>query len=63
VFEGLFLMITVLAEAIIAVISVLVEFTASFFVAAGEMLSIIDLGLYLSFFSCFMACRVSYFLV
>jgi len=56
-------MITVLAEAIIAVISVLVEFTASFFVAAGEMLSIIDLGLYLSFFSCFMACRVSYFLV
>jgi len=42
-FEGLFSIVTVIAEAFIAVISALVEFMASFFFAAGEMLSIIDL--------------------
>ncbi|MGJ8694668.1 MAG: hypothetical protein ACSHW0_19595 [Thalassotalea sp.] len=41
--EGLFSIVTAIAEAIFAVISALVEFIAGFFVAAGETLTVIDL--------------------
>ena len=42
--EGLFSIVTAIAEAVFALISALAEFIAGFFVAAGETLSLIDLG-------------------
>ncbi|WP_299495251.1 hypothetical protein [uncultured Shewanella sp.] len=42
--EGLFSIVIAIAEAIFAVISVLAELIAGFFVAAGETLTFIDLG-------------------
>ena len=42
--EGLFSLVAAVAEAIFALISVLTEFVAGFFVAAGETLTLIDLG-------------------
>jgi len=42
--EGLFSIVAAIAEAIFALISVFVEFIAGFFVAAGETLTLIDLG-------------------
>ncbi len=42
--EGLFSIVTAIAEAIFALISALAEFIAGFFVAAGETLTLIDLG-------------------
>jgi len=42
--EGLFSIVTAIAEAIFALVSALAQFIAGFFVAAGETLSLIDLG-------------------
>jgi hypothetical protein len=43
VLEGLFSIVAAIVEGFIALISVLVEFIAGFFVAAGETLTLIDL--------------------
>ncbi|WOH36427.1 hypothetical protein RI844_13725 [Thalassotalea fonticola] len=40
----MFSIVTAIAEAVFALISAFVEFIAGFFVAAGETLSLIDLG-------------------